>query len=203
MSRRAAVIAERGWQDQPRAIEIDHALHGLGAGRPSLGNILLLDDLDARHQFERFGGDGVRLVPAEIVASPDIDDADRQVGGGQGAPRGRVEGEARSAPGGCLKERAARNFRSLHFWRPHLLENDDAHAPFPGSRFAKTVPRGSRRPPCALAPLLLAPRLKDGLRRLAFPPAAGAPSGVAGLPGSCIRRPQRGIHDRSAPPQGA
>ena len=36
------------------------------------------------------------------------------------------------------------------------------------------MPRGSQRPCAALAPLLLAPRLKDGLRRLAFSPAANA-----------------------------
>ena len=41
------------------------------------GDVLFLDHLDARHRLQRLDGDGMRLVPAEIVARADIDDADR------------------------------------------------------------------------------------------------------------------------------
>ena len=76
------VIAERGRQDEARAVEVDHRLHRLGDG-VGLGHVLFLDDFDARHQLERCGRDRMRLVPAEVVARADIDDAD-----GRDPPRG-------------------------------------------------------------------------------------------------------------------
>ena len=105
------VIAKRGRENESGAVEIDHRFHRLGAG-VGLRNILFLDDLDARHQFQGLGGDRMRLVPAEIVASPDIDDAHSEVARGQGAPsRAEVQGCPRDAPRSRLEERAARNFR--------------------------------------------------------------------------------------------
>ena len=79
------VIAERGREDQARAVEVDHQFHRL-RDRVGLGHVLLLDHLDARHFLQRLDRDRVRLVPAEIVARADVDDADREVLGGEGAP---------------------------------------------------------------------------------------------------------------------
>ena len=105
------VIAERRRQDEPGAVEIDHRFHRFRAG-VCLRNILFLDDLHARHQFQGLGGDCMRLIPAEIVASPDIDDAHSEVARGQGAPGcAEVQGRARDAPRSRLEERAARKFR--------------------------------------------------------------------------------------------
>ena len=50
-----------------------------------LRDALLLDHLDAGHLLDRGGALGVRLVVAEIVARPDIDEADHRRTGGAGA----------------------------------------------------------------------------------------------------------------------
>jgi hypothetical protein len=73
-------VAEGGAEDQCGSVQVDHRLHGLGAGI-GLRDILFLDDLDPGHRLQRLGGDRMSLVPAEIVARPDIDDADGDVAG--------------------------------------------------------------------------------------------------------------------------
>ena len=67
-------IAERGREQEPGAVEIDHALHGL-RDLDGLGDALLLDHLDAGHLLDRGGAFGMRLVVTEIVARTDIDEA--------------------------------------------------------------------------------------------------------------------------------
>jgi hypothetical protein len=69
-------IAERGREEQRRAVEIDHALHGL-LDVDRLGHPLFLDDLDP-HRLDRGGAGGMRLVVAVVVLCSDVDEADRQ-----------------------------------------------------------------------------------------------------------------------------
>ena len=68
-------IAEAGGEQQRRAVQLDHALHGL-RDVVGLGNLFLLDDLDAGHLLQHRSRFGVRLVVAVIVLRPDIDEAD-------------------------------------------------------------------------------------------------------------------------------
>ena len=51
-----------------------------------LGDLLLLDDLDARHLLDRRGAFGVGLVVAVVVVRADVDEADHRVLG-EGRPR--------------------------------------------------------------------------------------------------------------------
>ena len=89
------VVAERGREEQRRAVEIDHRFHGLLHG-VGLGDFLFLDHLDAGHLLERGGAGGVRLVVAIVVARADIDEADGGVGGHCRAQRqGGTEGHGR------------------------------------------------------------------------------------------------------------
>jgi hypothetical protein len=54
----------------------------------------------------------MRLVPAEIVARADVNDADRKVCGGESAThRAKIERCSRGAQGGGLEEGAARKSR--------------------------------------------------------------------------------------------
>ena len=69
-------IAERGRKEQRRAVEVDHALHGL-LDVDGLRDPLFLDDLDP-HRLDRGGAGGVRLVVAVVVLRTDVDKADRQ-----------------------------------------------------------------------------------------------------------------------------
>ena len=88
------------------AVELDHRFHGLGDG-DGLRDVLFLDHLHARDLLQRLGGDGMRLVPAEVVARTDIDDADGELGGvGQWLAAGREAGDTGRCP---LQEAAARN----------------------------------------------------------------------------------------------
>src|SRR5262249_29443819 len=93
-------IAQRGWEQERRAVEIDHAVHGL-LDRDRLRHLLFLDHLDVGELLERGGALRVRLVVAKIVAWPDIDEADgdrscqrrspRQAcGGGCGTEQGHI-----------------------------------------------------------------------------------------------------------------
>ena len=105
------VVAERGREDQVGAVEVDHRLHRLGDG-VGLGDVLFLDDGDARQGLERFDRDGVRLVPAEIVLGTDIDDAEDD-----GGLRARdAEGQrGRSKAGGArFQQRSARKIDEGH-----------------------------------------------------------------------------------------
>ena len=82
---------------RPGAIEVDHRFHRLG-DRVGFGHVLFLDDLDPGHFLQRLDGDGVRLVPTEIVARADIDDSHREIGGGESPiKRGKIEGCSRGA----------------------------------------------------------------------------------------------------------
>ena len=79
-------IAERGREQQLGPVELDHGFHGLGDGR-GLGDVLLLDHRDAGDRLQCLRADRMGLVPAEIIARPDIDDADGEAVGGAGAER--------------------------------------------------------------------------------------------------------------------
>ena len=79
----------------PSRLIIDSIDLGAGVG---LRNVLLLDDLDARHLLERLDGDRMRLVPAEVVARADIDDADGEIGGERAARSGPKPAAKPSAP---------------------------------------------------------------------------------------------------------
>ena len=73
------VVAERGREEQRRAVEIDHRLDRL-FDRVGLGDFLFLDHLEAGQLLQRRGALRVRLVVAVVVARTDIDEADRGVG---------------------------------------------------------------------------------------------------------------------------
>jgi Amidase len=66
--------------DEVGAVELNHALHGLRYG-VGLGDVLLLDHVDARYRLQCFRSNRVGLVPAEVVTRTDIDDADGQIAG--------------------------------------------------------------------------------------------------------------------------
>ena len=83
------VVAERGREQQRRAVEIDHRLHGL-LDRVGLRHLLLFDDLDARQLLQRRRALRMRLVVAVVVARTDIDEADRGVGGESRPQRPRL-----------------------------------------------------------------------------------------------------------------
>jgi len=71
-------IAKAGGEHEGSSIELDHALHGLldiGGFR----HFLLFDNFHAGHLLEHGGGFGVGLIVAEIVARPDIDEADNEI----------------------------------------------------------------------------------------------------------------------------
>src|SRR5215470_10732927 len=72
-------IAERCPEDQRGIVESDYRLDRLGYSI-GLGNVLLLDHLDARCLFQRRSGHRMRLVPAEVVARADVNKADDGVG---------------------------------------------------------------------------------------------------------------------------
>ncbi len=91
-----AVIAEGGREDEVRAVEVDHRFHRLG-DRVRLGDVLLLDDGDARHLLEDFHGHGVGLVPAEVIARADIDGAQHD----RGLRPGEAHGQRRGRQTGC------------------------------------------------------------------------------------------------------
>ncbi len=99
-----AEVAVGGREQECRAVEIDHGLHGL-LDRIRLRHFLFLDHLDAGHLLERRGAGGVGLVVAVVVARPDIDEADGGVGGVRQAARhgrrecGRGTGLQQAAPG--------------------------------------------------------------------------------------------------------
>ena len=108
------VVAERGGEDQPGAVELDHRFHRLGDG-VGLRHVLFLDDGDAGHLLQRFGGDRVGLVPAVVVARADVDDADGEVGGARRAHRHDAGGDAERAEGGApFQKLAARKNEVRH-----------------------------------------------------------------------------------------
>ena len=72
-----------------------------------LRHVLFLDDFDARHFLQRLDRDGVRLVPAEVVARADIDDADREVGGARRALKGSELNGGPAAPSAVVFSRCA------------------------------------------------------------------------------------------------
>ena len=90
------VVAERGREQQRRAVEIDHELDGL-FDRVGLRDFLFLDHLEAGDLLQRRRTLRMRLVVAVVVARPDIDEADRGVGGQRRA----------SAEGGPQRQRGA------------------------------------------------------------------------------------------------
>ena len=106
------VVAERRRQNEARAVEVDHQLHGFGDG-VGFGDVLFLDHLDARHFLQRLDRHGVGLVPAKIVARADVDNSDREVSGGESALDGaEIERCSRDAQCGRLEKSAAREFRT-------------------------------------------------------------------------------------------
>src|SRR5580698_429564 len=98
------IVTERCRENKARAVEIDHRFHRL-RNRVGLWNIFLFDNLYAWHVLERLDRDGVGLVPAEIVARANIDDADRQVGGAKRASDpAEIERHPRRADGSGFQE---------------------------------------------------------------------------------------------------
>jgi hypothetical protein len=96
------IIPKRGRQNEAGAVEVDHRFHRL-RDRVGFGHVLFFDDLDPRHFLQRLDRDRVRLVPAEIVSRPDINDPHSQVGGGESAPeRAEIERCSRGPKGGGL-----------------------------------------------------------------------------------------------------
>ena len=91
-------IAERGREDQRRAIEVDHRLHGL-LDVDSLRHVLLFHHGEAGHALQRSGAFGVRLIVAVVVLRADIDEAGGQVGG-EGS-RDRLAAESGQRGAGC------------------------------------------------------------------------------------------------------
>ncbi len=104
-------IAERGGEQQARAVEIDHRLHRLGDG-VGLGDVLLLDHGHVGQGLERSGPHGMGLVPAEVALGADIDHADgqrrlrlgtqsaaQQQGGGGSATEEMAAGKVQSGHG--------------------------------------------------------------------------------------------------------
>ena len=94
------VVAERGREQQRRAVEIDHRLHGL-FDRVGLRDLFFLDHLDAGHLLQRRGALRVGLVVAVVVARADIDEADRGVRGRRGTG---AERRAERQRGAALQE---------------------------------------------------------------------------------------------------
>ena len=104
------VITEGGREEQRRAVEIDHQLHGLFHG-VGLGDFLLLDNLDARHFFECGRAGRMGLVVAVVIARADIDEADGRIGGISFPQRqSRAEGDG----GRSLQNPATRNLVEVH-----------------------------------------------------------------------------------------
>ena len=95
LERVRVVVAVGGREQERRAVEIDHQLHGL-LDRVGLRHLLLFDDLDARHLLQRGRAGGVRLVVAVVVARTDIDKADDRIGG-----EGRTARQGARKRGAC------------------------------------------------------------------------------------------------------
>ena len=118
-------IAERGAEDEVGAVEVDHRFHRLGDGI-GLGDVLLLDDGDVGDALENLHGDGVCLVPAEIIARADIDGTQRDVGGvgradeRHGQRRGGKAGGARLQKGTAGKGLEGHRGYSLRPWEGGL-----------------------------------------------------------------------------------
>jgi hypothetical protein len=91
------VIAERGREQQRRAVEVDHGLDGL-LDRVGLGHLFFFDHLEAGQLLHRRRALRVGLVVTVVVARPDIDEAD----GGAGCARG-----ARAESGAECQRRTA------------------------------------------------------------------------------------------------
>ena len=71
--------------------------------------------VDAGHRLERLGGDPcVHLVPAEIIARADIDDADGERRRAGEIDRKKTGGEAESTCRAALEQPAARNIERSH-----------------------------------------------------------------------------------------
>ena len=81
-----AVVAERGREDEARAVEIDHGFHGL-LDRIRFRDLLFLDHLDAGESLEGYRALGMGLIVTVVVARTDIDEADGGVLGGGRAGR--------------------------------------------------------------------------------------------------------------------
>jgi hypothetical protein len=73
-----AEVAERGRENERRAVEIDHRLHGL-LDRVGLRDFFLFDNLQPRHFLQRRCGLRMRLIVAIVVARTDINEANRGV----------------------------------------------------------------------------------------------------------------------------
>src|SRR5439155_477520 len=80
--------AERGRENEARAVQIDHALHRL-LDLDRLGHVLLFHHLDAVDLLQRGDALRVALVPAVIVLRPYVGRADDEPRGrgGPGYPR--------------------------------------------------------------------------------------------------------------------
>ena len=96
-----AVVAKRGRKNEVRLIKIDHRLHRLGGG-VGLGDVLFLDDGNARHLLENIHRSRMRLVPAEIVSRSDIDGAEHDRGLRPRQPKG--QSGSREAGGAGLEK---------------------------------------------------------------------------------------------------
>src|ERR1700746_3219651 len=89
-------ITETRREQQRRAAERDHALHGL-LNIECFGDLFFLQNLDAGHRFHDGRTLRVGLVITIVVLRPDVDEADDEVLGEgclrrQGASQGRSRG---------------------------------------------------------------------------------------------------------------
>ncbi len=96
-------ITERGRKKQRGAVDVDHRLHRL-RHRHRFRHILFFDHLDAGNFLQGLRADRMGLVPAIILARPDIDDADGDIGG---AGRASDAGNNKRTSGGATEKRAA------------------------------------------------------------------------------------------------
>jgi hypothetical protein len=70
-------ITEAGGEQQGRAVQLDHALHGF-VHVVGLGDFFFLDDLHAGHLLQHRDGFGMCLIVSIVVFRPDIDESDHQ-----------------------------------------------------------------------------------------------------------------------------
>ncbi len=111
-------IAEGRREQELRVVEIDHRFHR-PLHRLGLRHVLFFRDRDARHQLDGRRTLGVGLVVAIVVARPDIDEADGEIGLCEGAADPERADGGQSAKGGA----GAKNVSTgrLGFERHQLL----------------------------------------------------------------------------------